>query len=89
MLEELHKQDFLERAVNTLSGGEKQLVALSILEALSPKLVLIDEVFSSMDSDTEKDVWRVMEDWFRKRAVLYTAHHSVSLDNIKSKTIEL
>ena len=63
--------------------------SISILECLSPRLVLLDEAFSAMDRATDERLWKLMEKWFKERAVIYTAHNPISLDKIKNETIEL
>ncbi|TPR39569.1 ATP-binding cassette domain-containing protein [Apilactobacillus micheneri] len=39
---------------DTLSGGEKQRVALSIIYAINPNIILLDEPFASVDYETRK-----------------------------------
>ncbi|MBG59986.1 MAG: hypothetical protein CMJ16_05950 [Peredibacter sp.] len=89
IFEEFDKIEIMKRPLATLSGGEKQLVSISILECLSPRLVLLDEAFSAMDRATDERLWKLMEKWFKERAVIYTAHNPISLDKIKNETIEL
>ncbi|MBP2057490.1 energy-coupling factor transport system ATP-binding protein [Lactobacillus colini] len=51
---ETNTQDLLERDFITLSGGEKQRVALAIIIAMDCDLVLLDEPFASCDPYNRK-----------------------------------
>jgi biotin transport system ATP-binding protein len=48
-LANLGVSDLLERSVHTLSGGEKQLVALAGVLVLEPELIIFDEPTTQLD----------------------------------------
>ncbi|WP_288639064.1 ABC transporter ATP-binding protein [uncultured Lentilactobacillus sp.] len=44
------------RVINTLSGGEKQRVALACIVAMDPQVIVLDEPFASIDPDSRADL---------------------------------
>ncbi len=57
------------RTLQSLSGGEKQRVALACLVALGPKWLLLDEPFANIDDDSAREIARKLKELHEKRGV--------------------
>jgi ATP-binding cassette subfamily B protein len=62
-----------ERGV-TLSTGERELIAIARALAGSPRLVILDEATSSVDSGTEARIEAATHNLLRDRSALVVAH---------------
>jgi molybdate transport system ATP-binding protein len=79
MLARMKVAHVAERRPSTFSGGEAQRVALARAFARSPRVVLLDEAFSSLDRELRRDLARdvrTLVDELAVPAILVTHHHA-------------
>jgi ATP-binding cassette subfamily B protein len=62
-----------ERGV-TLSGGQKQRVALARVLAAAPRILILDDALSSVDTQTEREILDHLRGFFRERTTILVAH---------------
>ncbi len=62
-----------ERGV-TLSGGEKQRAALARALAVDPKILILDDALSAVDTYTEERILRGLREVMRQRTSIIVAH---------------
>lgn len=65
---------------NSLSAGERQLVAICRLFLADPKVVLMDEATSNIDPRTEQAIERAMESLMRNRTTLIISHRLTGVE---------
>jgi energy-coupling factor transporter ATPase len=68
-------EGYERREPHTLSGGEKQRVALAGLLALDPEILLLDEPTSMLDATGRREVLERLERLRGVRTVLHVTHH--------------
>ena len=68
-------EGYERREPHTLSGGEKQRVALAGLLALDPKILLLDEPTSMLDATGRKEILGRLERLRGTRTVLHVTHY--------------
>ena len=67
-------ENFLDRNPETLSGGEKQRVAIAGVLASDPKVIIFDEATSMLDPKAVKDVLTTIKDLKGDKTILYVTH---------------
>ena len=66
---------------NNFSTGEKQLICLARALAKNPKILILDESTANIDSETEQNVSRAIEELKQGRTTLIIAHRLSTIKN--------
>lgn len=70
-------EDYLNKPITSLSGGEKQRIALIRNVLFPPKILLLDEVTSALDEENRQIIWRWLHDLRQKTemTILMISHN--------------
>ncbi len=70
--------DIVEQEIQTLSGGEKQRIALIAVLLLDRPLLLLDEISAGLDHDSAEAVFSVLTE-LSNRTILAVGHHASAM----------
>jgi len=81
--------DFKDQEVDTLSGGEKQRLALARVLVLDTEIMLLDEPMLRMDKDYVKVFKSIITDYSQDKMVIMTGHNLSQFYQLANKVISL
>lgn len=62
-----------ERGI-TFSGGQKQRASLARALAVDPKILILDDSFSAVDTNTEEEILKNLKEYMRNRTSIIISH---------------
>ena len=80
---QMHLEDRLTQQIGSLSGGQRQAMALLMATINPPKLLLLDEHTAALDPEAEKKVMRITEEIVREHdltCIMITHDMQAALD---------
>jgi ATP-binding cassette subfamily B protein len=69
-----------ERGI-TLSGGQKQRSTLARALAIDPKILILDDSFSAVDTNTEEDILKRLKEFMKERTSIIISHRISTVKN--------
>ena len=69
-----------ERGI-TLSGGQKQRTSLARALAINPKILILDDSFSAVDTNTEEVILTKLKDFMKDRTSIIISHRISTVKN--------
>ncbi len=67
-----------ERGV-TLSGGQKQRVSIARAVAIDPKILILDDALSAVDTRTEEKILKQLKSFMRQRTSIIITHRAAAV----------
>jgi putative ABC transport system ATP-binding protein len=85
-------EDFLDRPIHALSGGEAQIAAFLRAFLCAPSVLLLDEPTASLDAHTEQQFEHLVDLWQQEdpnRAYFWTSHDPAQLERMTTRRLTL
>lgn len=89
ILEEIGLKGFAKRSPNTLSGGEKQRIAIARALVKTPEIIMADEPSGALDSATGKQIFEILKNMSRDKLVIVVSHDRDFAEQYGDRIIEL
>lgn len=89
ILSKVGLKGFEKRKPNELSGGQKQRVAIARALVKSTEIVLGDEPTGNLDSNTSKQIFKILGKLAKSKLVIIVSHDRESAEKYADRIIEL
>src|SRR4030042_39286 len=88
-LDLVEMEGFAKRQINELSGGQQQRIFIAQALAQEAELILMDEPFTGLDINTQKDIFRILDVLKERKATILIAMHDLKLASEKFDRVVL
>ena len=85
-------EDFLQRSIDVLSGGERQIVTFLRALQLHPSVLLLDEPTASLDAVNTRQIEELVTLWLAgapDRCAIWTSHQREQVQRMTMDQLEL
>lgn len=89
ILEDVGLKDFANRSPNTLSGGEKQRIAIARALVKKPEIIMADEPSGALDSATGKQIFEILKRMSKDKLIIVVSHDRDFAEQYGDRIIEL
>jgi molybdate transport system ATP-binding protein len=91
VVEMLSIGSLVERNISQLSGGERQRIALGRALLTSPRMLLMDEPLSALDTQTKRDILPYLERLVKEAGVpiVYVTHSPAEVERLADRVVFL
>lgn len=79
VLQTVGMADFASRSINTLSGGQFQRALFARLLLQDTAVILLDEPFAAVDTDTTQDLLALILDWHAQGRTVIAVLHELDM----------
>lgn len=73
------KSEWRDRAVSTLSQGQKKLLCLMAILAMEPKVIILDEPLAALDIPTQRQLTTILQSL--PQTLIYITHDTAPIQN--------
>jgi biotin transport system ATP-binding protein len=78
-LAQFGKSDWRDRAISTLSQGQKKLLCLMAILAMGPKVIILDEPLAALDIPTQRQLTEILQSL--PQTLIYITHDTAPIQN--------
>lgn len=89
VLQQILPKNSDSKPVSEYSGGMKRRVEIARAMLTSSNVVLLDEAFNGLDSETKKQVAGFIREYLQERILIFTTHSEEDIELIKGEKVEL
>ena len=89
ILNEVGLHNFADRSPSTLSGGEKQRIAIARALVKKPEIIMADEPTGALDSETGKQIFELLKNMSKDKLIIVVSHDRDFANQYADRIIEL